>query len=82
MALRRLFRVGDLSLLPCLSTAADHLISDNAHGRVLGFAAPADPNLTVEACINVCAGMGMTVAGTEFSQECCASSLVSSKSVI
>ncbi|KAJ8703531.1 hypothetical protein PTI98_002148 [Pleurotus ostreatus] len=77
MALRRLLRVGDLSLLPCLSMAADHLISDNAHGRIFSFAAPADPNLTVEGCINVCSGMGMTVAGMEFSQECyCGNTLI------
>lgn len=69
-------------LFPCLSTAADYLISDNAHGRIFGFAAPPDPGLTVEGCINVCAGMGMTVAGMEFSQECCAFFLVSSKYMI
>ncbi|KAF7437573.1 hypothetical protein PC9H_004415 [Pleurotus ostreatus] len=50
---------------------------DNAHGRIFSFAAPADPNLTVEGCINVCSGMGMTVAGMEFSQECyCGNTLI------
>ncbi|KAF4584731.1 hypothetical protein EYR38_001962 [Pleurotus pulmonarius] len=50
---------------------------DNAHGRIFGFEAPVDPNLTVEGCINVCAGMGMSVAGMEFAQECyCGNTLI------
>ncbi|KAF4588036.1 hypothetical protein EYR38_009997 [Pleurotus pulmonarius] len=50
---------------------------DNAHGRIFGFEAPVNVNLTVEGCINTCDGMGLSVAGMEFSQECyCGKTLI------
>lgn len=52
--------------------------SDNVSGRTLiyGLAVPGGPAaMTVEACQTVCLAAGYKIAGVEYSQECCMSSL-------
>jgi hypothetical protein len=51
--------------------------SDNSHGRVFENQVPPDKMLTVESCISACQHANLTVAGLEFSTECCEATLVS-----
>lgn len=44
---------------------------DNANGgRVLRNGQPDSDTLTIESCVNTCAGLGYTVAGAEYSTQC------------
>lgn len=53
---------------------SDHLCRDDAHGRVLTFNFPDTANMTVEACVAICSAQNSTLAGLEFSVQCCMSS--------
>jgi glucan 1,3-beta-glucosidase len=52
--------------------------TDNVGGRTLGFGEPVPGGagaMTVGACQTVCKGLGYTLAGVEYAQECCTSSI-------
>lgn len=48
---------------------ADRNGSDNAHGRIFTTEIADNSGLTVESCINTCAGQGFSIAGMEYSGE-------------
>lgn len=43
---------------------------DNVNARILSFKAPDDPALTISKCTALCAGMGYSIAGMQFSVQC------------
>jgi hypothetical protein len=43
---------------------------DNLNGRILSVQQPDNAALTVESCVNTCAGAGYSVAGMEYSVQC------------
>src|ERR1700722_2046563 len=45
--------------------------SDNAYGRIFANENPDDSGLTVESCIASCQSQNYTVAGLEYSVQCC-----------
>jgi len=45
--------------------------SDNAHGRIFQTELPDNQALTVENCIASCSSQGFTLAGLEYSVQCC-----------
>lgn len=50
---------------------SNHFYSDNAFGRVLSDEIPDNANLTVEECVSTCDSANFTIAGMEFSVQCC-----------
>jgi hypothetical protein len=55
---------------------AQLIFSDGANGRVLAYESPDNSALTVQSCIATCAGQNYTVAGLEYSVQCCECFLV------
>lgn len=51
------------------------IIRDNAYGRVMSNELPDNQNLTVESCIANCTAENYTLAGLEYSVQCCKCSL-------
>ena len=49
---------------------------DNANGRILGNELPDNSNVTVEDCIASCSASNFTLAGLEFSVQCCKALIV------
>lgn len=47
------------------------MFRDNAHGRVFQTELPDNSALTVESCIASCSSQGFTLAGLEYSVQCC-----------
>ena len=43
---------------------------DNAYGRILSTQQPDSASLTIESCIATCAGLGLAIAGLEYSRQC------------
>ncbi|KAH8659256.1 WSC domain-containing protein [Tricladium varicosporioides] len=43
---------------------------DQAHGRILANQQPDSGSNTIESCIAACAGLGMSIAGLEYSSQC------------
>jgi len=69
--------VGCEFLLPCCVLWDDGLIKkmeisrDNAHGRIFQTELPDNQALTVENCIASCSSQGFSIAGLEYSVQCC-----------
>ena len=76
MEVQRLLGVSSL-LLPCCVLWDDGLIKkmeisrDNAHGRIFQTELPDNQALTVESCIASCSSQGFSIAGLEYSVQCC-----------
>ena len=51
-----------------------HAYSDNAFGRVLEYTQDSSNNMTVEACVATCQSQNFTLAGLEYTSQCCRSS--------
>jgi hypothetical protein len=43
---------------------------DQQYGRILGTQAPTSDTLTVESCVQACAGLGYSIAGMEYFTQC------------
>jgi hypothetical protein len=43
---------------------------DGVNGRILNIQNPDSATLTIESCVQTCVGLGYTVAGMEYSQQC------------
>jgi hypothetical protein len=44
--------------------------NDNINGRIVRYEQPDNSALTIESCTQICAGLGYTVAGMEYSVQC------------
>ena len=50
---------------------------DNANGRILSTQQPDSSSLTIESCIATCSGLGLSIAGLEYSSQCfCGSEII------